>query len=70
MASAQVQQVTENPAGISRRLQQEIDETKDPLLGYVPKSRLDEAYKVRKARLDQLNLRNTAPLFTWTERGP
>ncbi|MES2776205.1 MAG: fibronectin type III domain-containing protein [Bacteroidota bacterium] len=67
---AQVEQVAENQVGISRRLQHEIDATKDPVLGYVPKSRLVEAYEVRKARLDQINLRSTATLFSWTERGP
>ncbi len=64
---AQVQQVTENPAGISARLQFEIDITKDPALGYVPKSRLVDAYRVRAERIKQ---NNTASLFSWTERGP
>ncbi len=69
-ASAQVQQVTENQVGISQRLQQEIDDTKDPVLGYVPKSRLVEAYNQRKTMLDKLNLTNREAVFTWTERGP
>lgn len=66
-ATAQVQQVRENPAGISTRLQFEIDKTKDPALGYVPQSRLVEAYRVRSERIKN----NTASsLFSWTERGP
>jgi trimeric autotransporter adhesin len=64
---AQVEQVTENQAGISKRLQQEIDMTKDPNLGYVPKSRLTDAYKTRAERIKQNNM---ASLFSWTERGP
>lgn len=64
---AQVQQVTENPAGISARLQFEIDITKDPALGYVPQSRLVDAYRVRAERIKQNNI---ASLFSWTERGP
>ena len=67
---AQVQQVTENQAGISARLQFEIDITKDPALGYVPKLRLVEAYQFRQVRLKQLAATNTASLFSWTERGP
>ncbi|HZH64386.1 MAG TPA: hypothetical protein VEY10_05785, partial [Flavisolibacter sp.] len=70
LSSAQVEQVTEDQAGISRRLQHEIDATKDPALGYVPKSRLLQAYKVRQARLNQQNQMSRAPLFSWTERGP
>ena len=67
---AQVQLVTENQVGISKRLQQEIDMTKDPALGYVPKSRLVEAYQFRQERLKQLAAMNVASLFSWTERGP
>ncbi|MDB5205545.1 MAG: type sorting protein [Flavisolibacter sp.] len=70
ISSAQVEQVTENQTGISRRLQHEIDATKDPLLGYVPKSRLVQAYKTRQARLNQLGQMNRASIFSWTERGP
>ncbi len=66
----QVQQVRENQAGISERLQQEIDMTKDPVLGYVPKARLLNAYQYRSARIAQMNEASRAPLFTWTERGP
>ena len=40
---AQVGVEKENGAGISARLQHEINITKDPQLGYVPKSRLVEA---------------------------
>ncbi|HVF96770.1 MAG TPA: hypothetical protein VM871_05595, partial [Flavisolibacter sp.] len=70
LSFAQVEQVSENQAGISRRLQHEIDATKDPALGYVPKSRLVQAYQTRQARLNQLGQMNRAPLFAWTERGP
>ncbi|MES2649925.1 MAG: T9SS type A sorting domain-containing protein [Bacteroidota bacterium] len=71
LSYSQVTQVTENETGISRRLQQEIDMTKDPALGYVPKDRLVNAYTVRR---EKINKRTTALLsataFTWTERGP
>jgi len=66
---AQVKPIEENPVGILKGLQYEIDITKDPNLGYVPKSRLVEAYQVRQARITQLNLTNRAMLFGWTERG-
>ncbi len=64
----QVNQVKENQVGISERLQQEIDMTKDPKLGYVPKARLIEATQVRKNRL-QINRLDGVPMI-WTERGP
>ena len=67
---AQVQQVTENEAGISKRLQYEIDITKDPALGYVPKGRLVQAYQLRKNRVDEINALNILAPFSWTERGP
>ena len=66
--SAQVERVQEQGPGISARLQYEIDITKDPSLGYVPKGRLVEAYQQRQERLQ--NLANRATAFTWTERGP
>lgn len=69
-SKAQVERVTENQKGISRRIQQEIDDTKDPALGLVPQGRLVQAYRVRQARLSQLGQQLRAPLFTWTERGP
>jgi len=69
-AFAQVQLVTENQTGISRRLQFEIDITKDPALGYVPKSRLVDAYIVRKAQVDQKKSSRAANLINWVERGP
>ncbi len=65
---AQVELVQETGPGISRRLQHEIDMTKDPALGIVPQYRLVDAYREKKNRLAQLQ--NRAPLFTWTERGP
>ncbi len=67
---AQVQQVTEDEAGISKRLQYEIDITKDPALGYVPKGRLVQAYQLRKNKVDEINALNILAPFTWTERGP
>jgi hypothetical protein len=69
-AQAQVEQITEKQAGISRRLQHEIDATKDPMLGYVPKSRLYNAYTVRKQHIQDMQSTARAPLFSWTERGP
>lgn len=68
--NAQVEQVSENQAGISRRLQHEIEATKDPALGYVPKDRLVQAYQARQARINVMSQTSRAPLFTWTERGP
>ncbi len=70
LGQAQVEQVTEKQTGISRRLEYEIEKTRDPILGYVPKSRLYEAYDIRKQRIEQMNALGRAPLFTWTERGP
>jgi trimeric autotransporter adhesin len=70
LTQAQVEQVSENQIGISRRLQFEIDNTKDPSLGYVPKARLVQAYEQRELRIAQQNAAARAPLFTWTERGP
>ncbi|MCX6316856.1 MAG: T9SS type A sorting domain-containing protein [Bacteroidetes bacterium] len=68
-AHSQVNKEKEEGAGISARLQQEIDNTKDPAVGYVPMHRLVAAYEQRKARIQQLQA-SRAPLFTWTERGP
>jgi hypothetical protein len=67
---AQVRVVTEDQAGISKRLQQEIDMTKDPALGYVPKGRLVQAYEYRQLKLKEIAAQHTASLFSWTERGP
>jgi hypothetical protein len=50
---AQIELVTENPSGISRRLQHEIDITKDPQLGYVPKARLVDAYRYKKEKIKE-----------------
>ncbi|MBL7730367.1 MAG: fibronectin type III domain-containing protein, partial [Chitinophagaceae bacterium] len=65
---AQVEMTSETGPAISRRLQHEIDMTKDPALGIVPAYRLPEAYAQKKQLLAQQA--NRAPLFTWTERGP
>jgi hypothetical protein len=66
---SQVNLVTESPAGISARLQYEIDITKDPSLGYVPMSRLVNAYQVRKDMVEKQKLRKAGTL-SWVERGP
>ena len=58
----------EEASGISARLEHEINMTKDPALGYVPKGRLFEAYNNRQQRIQNMN--SLAPTFTWTERGP
>lgn len=50
---SQVQVVKETPAGISARLQYEIETTQDPQLGYIPKARLIDAYKEKKVRTDK-----------------
>ncbi|MBN2776962.1 MAG: T9SS type A sorting domain-containing protein [Bacteroidales bacterium] len=42
--------------------------TFDPYLGYVPKERLFEAYRITKQRLS--DGKNPIPGATWTERGP
>ncbi len=70
LAFGQVQMVTENQTGISRRLQHEIDMTKDPALGYVPKDRLFDAYRIRNDRFDVFNAQQTRSGFAWVERGP
>ena len=58
----------ENGKGIAARFALELNMTKDPVLGYVPKGRLVEAYNQRKFRLE--NNANRATLFNWIERGP
>lgn len=68
--SAQIREVKENPTGISRRLQHEIDMTKDPVLGYVPKSELVKAYQVRKRMVAEKTAEGERGLLEWTERGP
>jgi hypothetical protein len=68
--SVQSQIVQETSGGISKRLQAEIEKTKDPQLGYVPKYRLKQAYDLRKAFIQQRNATARAPLLAWTERGP
>jgi hypothetical protein len=68
-AVSQVDKEKEEGAGISARLQQEIDMTKDPQLGYVPLNRLLAAYEQKRLRAQNPSA-GRAPLFTWTERGP
>lgn len=65
---AQVSEQKEEGKGISARLEHEINMTKDPALGYVPKGRLFDAYTERQQKIQNMN--NLAPVFTWTERGP
>jgi trimeric autotransporter adhesin len=69
-AKAQVEQVTENQIGISKRIQFDIDNAKDPALGYVPQYRLVQAYTQRKQQINSMNAASRASLFSWTERGP
>lgn len=64
---SQVKLVTENPAGVSERLQQEIDRTRDPRLGYVPKGRMVNAYN---ERIEILVKNTNRSLLNWVERGP
>lgn len=64
----QVAQVKETQVGISQRLQQEIEMTKDPALGYVPQGRLVKAIEERKNLAKRMRL-DGSPLV-WTERGP
>ena len=63
-------QETEKEEGddIAERYELEVNITKDPALGFVPKDRLVNAYNVRKHLLERIAYR--APLFNWTERGP
>ncbi len=68
LSFAQVTVQKEEGKGISARLEHEINMTKDPALGYVPKGRLFKAYSSRQERIQNGN--NLAPTFTWTERGP
>lgn len=65
----QIQQITETPAGISARLQYEIDITKDPALGYVPMRRLADAYKFKRDLVEKQKLYKSGGL-SWSERGP
>ncbi len=65
---AQVGEQKEEGKGISARLEHEINMTKDPALGYVPKDRLFDAYSSRQDRIQNRN--SLAPTFSWTERGP
>jgi chitodextrinase len=67
-AIAQVSVQKEESSGISARLEYEINMTRDPALGYVPRERLVEAYTKRQQRIQSMN--SLAPTFTWTERGP
>ncbi|HMP30560.1 MAG TPA: hypothetical protein PKD85_13225, partial [Saprospiraceae bacterium] len=66
---AQVKQVQETPAGINKRLQHEIEATKDLNLGYVPKFRLIEAKEVRERLISQ-NESNRSSTLSWQDRGP
>jgi trimeric autotransporter adhesin len=68
LLNGQIKEVKETASGISKRLQHEIDITKDPNLGYVPKFRLNQANEVRERLLTKYS-GNRSPLV-WTERGP
>lgn len=67
---AQIREIKETPQGISRRLQHEIEVTKDPALGYVPKQRLIRAYEERKRMVDMFRANGQRDALVWTERGP
>ena len=58
----------EEGKGIRGRFDLEVNMTKDPNLGFIPKERLVRAYNLRKHLLESTAYR--ASLFTWTERGP
>ena len=53
---------------IAARYELEVNTTKDPALGFVPKERLVNAFSIRKHLLESKAYR--APLLNWTERGP
>ena len=57
----------QNPADLS--LQQEIEMTKDPLLGYVPHERLMNAIQYAE-ELQNSGTRGAIPGIIWKERGP
>jgi len=51
--------------------EQEVEMTKDPVLGYVPRERLLEAWKYKESLLAQKAMYKSAiPGIQWTERGP
>jgi hypothetical protein len=60
-------QVPEQGPGISARLEHEINMTKDPNLGYVPKERLINAYNMKR---QQAANGNVIEALSWVERGP
>jgi hypothetical protein len=68
MAQAQVIAVQESSDLISQRLQYEIDKTKDPNLGYVPKNELIKAFNEREQII--ATQKQTRAQLVWTERGP
>ena len=49
--------------------QLEIEKTKDPALGYVPKERLMSAFQYAE-RSKQIAMRSRSTVATWVERGP
>ncbi len=49
--------------------QLEIEKTKDPAVGYVPKERLIAAFQYAE-RSRQISMRSRTTNFTWVERGP
>jgi pimeloyl-ACP methyl ester carboxylesterase len=67
---AQGQPVGEDESKVSRRYEYEVNMMKDPVLGYVPLSKLAAAKEYRANRIAQINGVQAAPLLTWTERGP
>src|SRR4029079_1963880 len=61
--------VVDNEEELVARIQQEIQMTKDPALGYVPTERLTSATQVA-ARLNKAAKETDIYNLTWTERGP
>jgi hypothetical protein len=70
VAKAQVQTVAEDKRGMSARIAHEVSITMDPALGYVPKSRLVEAYGQKRADHSRIAVPNSLANLVWTERGP
>ncbi len=68
---AQGQPIQEDKSKVMLRVEHEVNMTKDPALGYVPKNRIIQANQYRENRLKQpTNGPLTVTPLTWTERGP
>ena len=54
-------------------IQQEFERTKDPVLGFVPRNRLYEAYEEKQRMMSKkkgIVTRDAIPGVSWKERGP